>query len=527
MTTSFFGPIGDIETPAEDEIRVSRLERLGLGLRFLFSLRSQDFEAAGTYRDMRWGHRSWLMRRLLFLGWGLREMFDRVPRAAKCATFDGPISNTPMWLLDENPFANHPWTDPSAALPDEADVVVIGAGFTGGGAAYHWARRAPADRTMVVLEMDDPASGSSGRNEGLVVMGRYFKLVYDTVLKHLDATRSRIDAPDRKKLARQFARRYCEAAYYNADLVEQTIRENNFECGYARVGWVQCQDAESESALEASVRMAAEEGYADWVKISPGEVRDRSGLRSTSPAGFSKQAASWHPAKWVWCLFRKALESDAVKLFTRTRVTGIERTDEQYTVHTDRGDVRCKSVIFATESYTPKLLAKFSGSILPMQEQAASGNGGPAEAKPHVGISGIWWFCGRYGRRLIFGSGGAVVPDEEAGRNKPSRFLSRFVANQVLESYGPYQMRIGNEWSGTVGYTPDGYPIVGCIDGHGQYIVAGMSGSGSGVSFNGTRCICNRILGLTDEPDHYPEEYFAPSRLLSPDTHPWPEVEHE
>ena len=79
-----------------------------------------------------------------------------------------------------------------------------------------------------------------------------------------------------------------------------------------------------------------------------------------------------------------------------------------------------------------------------------------------------------------------------------------------------------NEWSGTVGYTLDEYPIVGSIDNKGLFIIAGMAGSGSGVSFNGGRCIVNRILGKTDEPDDYPPSYFAPSRLMNPTHHQWP-----
>ena len=63
------------------------------------------------------------------------------------------------------------------------------------------------------------------------------------------------------------------------------------------------------------------------------------------------------------------------------------------------------------------------------------------------------------------------------------------------------------------------------MDGKGRYIIAGMCGSGSAVSFNGARCVVNRILRLTDEPDDYPEKYFAPSRLLSPDQHCWPEID--
>ncbi|MDA1055280.1 MAG: hypothetical protein O3C40_33080, partial [Planctomycetota bacterium] len=68
-------------------------------------------------------------------------------------------------------------------------------------------------------------------------------------------------------------------------------------------------------------------------------------------------------------------------------------------------------------------------------------------------------------------------------------------------------------------------PIVGLMDGHRQYIIGGMAGSGTGVSFNAGRCIVNRILGLTDEADDYPPEYFAPTRLLDPQHHTWPKLD--
>ncbi len=65
------------------------------------------------------------------------------------------------------------------------------------------------------------------------------------------------------------------------------------------------------------------------------------------------------------------------------------------------------------------------------------------------------------------------------------------------------------------------------MDGHRQPIIAGMAGSGTSVSFNPARCVVNRILELTDEPDDYPPEYFAPTRLLDPRNHLWPELNSE
>ena len=506
-------------------VRVSLLRRLAGAVRLILGLRLPDLQAAGTYQRMRWSHDAFLLRWAKLLIWSIRQTFVDVPDGASCLKIDGPVSPTPMWLIDRNPLANHPWKDdPKHPLIDFVDTVVIGAGFTGAACAYHWAERAPENRTLTVLEMDDPASGSSGRNEGLVVVGRYFKFVYDTVLSHLNNTQSELTPTERQQLARQFANVYCEAAYYNADLIATTIEREGFDCDYVRAGWVQGQEQNHQSKLLESVRMSQEFGYTDWTHISAEEVMDKCGMQVDCPAGFSKAAASWHPAKWVWCLLTKALQSTTVNLYTRTRVTSIEATADGYRVLTKRGEIQCRNMILATESYTPTLLAQFHDHILPLQEQAASGDGGPTEMKPHIGISGNWWFGGRYGQRVLFGSGGSRLPDQQAGRNRPSRYLTKFVAAQMAEAYGPYELRLKNEWSGTVGYTADQYPIVGSVDGKGQYMIGGMCGSGSGVSFNAARCICNRILEVTDEPDHYPTAYFSPSRLLSPETHHWPMI---
>ena len=513
-------------TPSRPPAAVPLSTRLRVALELLLGLRPADLQTARIYADAQFAGHSLAVRWAKLVRWAWHQMWVSIPGVSGDLIIGGKISRTPMWLIDANPLANHPWErDPSARLPQEVDTVVIGAGFTGAALAYHWARRAPDDRRLLVLEMDDPASGSSGRNEGLVVMGRYFKMVHDTVLDRLPSLRPDLNRDQWRRLARQFAGVYCQAAYRNADMIEETILSEGFDCDYSRSGWVQGQDALGQAGLEASVKMAVETGFTDWTSIGPEEVAERSGMQVNHAAGFSRAAASWHPAKWVWCLLGAALSKPSVALLTRTRVTGVEDEGERYRVSTPRGSLLTRHLVYATESYTPKIYPPLHDCILPMQQQAASGDGGPDNMKPHVGISGSWYFAGRYGRRVLFGSGGPRVPDREAGRNQPSRFLTRFVAAEMKKQFGAFRLRMANEWSGTVSYTPDEYPIVGLLDGKRRHIIAGMAGSGSGVSFNGGCCIVNRILGLKDEPDDYPAAYFAPGRLIDPARHSWPEIE--
>lgn len=214
-----------------------------------------------------------------------------------------------------------------------------------------------------------------------------------------------------------------------------------------------------------------------------------------------------------------------MQLFTRTRVIRIEDAGEYYLIHTSRGVIRARHVVNATESYTPLLHKVFRGRLRVHQTQAATGEGGPEQMPPHVVISGPRAFWGRHGRSCLFGSDNTRISYRRAGQNKPSRFISWFFIAHMKQLYGDYRLRVDREWSGTVGATADEYPIVGVFDGKRQYVIAGMCGSGSNVSFNAARCVVNRILALTDEPDDYPPEFFAPSRVLDPLHHPWPTAE--
>jgi hypothetical protein len=89
----------------------------------------------------------------------------------------------------------------------------------------------------------------------------------------------------------------------------------------------------------------------------------------------------------------------------------------------------------------------------------------------------------------MVGSDATRVPDHEAGRIQPSRFITKFLLGELRRYFGPSRYHVTHEWSGTVSYTPDEYPIVGVMDGHRQYIIGGMAGSGTGVSFNAARCV--------------------------------------
>lgn len=502
--------------------RCGMWKRLRVAGDLLLGLRRHDLRAGRSFMNLAYGKNRLPLRVLRMCGWALSQMFSTIPAALTSVTFADRVSRTPIWLAEGNPLANHPWeSDPQTRLPETVDTVVIGAGMTGASCAYHWSKQA-GERNAVVLDMEDPAWGASGRNEGLVVMGRYFAMVRETVRPYLVRVRPELTADEQGRMAGQFAAAYCHSAYTNADLIEQTIREEGFECDYARDGWIQANDHEGQPALRESIEAGTARGFDDWTSLSPSQVWEKGGMTVDAPAGFSRGAASFHPAKWVWCLLRKAMEGN-VQLFTRTRVTGVEE-GETYRIHTDRGVIRARAVVNAVESHTAMLHRRYGHFIHPVQTQAAYGEGVPECMKHRMGLSGKRGFFGRHGNGVMVGSDASRISPNRANCNNPSRFITKFMIGELRRYFGRSRVHVTHEWSGTPGFTADEFPVVGSLDGGNQYIIGGMCGSGTGVSFNAARCIVQRILGA-EEPDDYPAEYFAPSRLLDPSNHPWPAVE--
>ena len=506
-----------------DRIRWS--QRLSTVWSLVADLRPHDFRAALTFIQTANAKRPLLIRGWLFAGWTLRQMWVVLPRLRYQVKFAKPVATTPYWLASGNPLANHPWSkDSLARLPETVDTIVIGAGFTGASLAYFWSKHGKVNREMLVLEMGDPADGASGRNAGTVVMGRYYAMVQKSVLERLRKVRLDLTEDKRKQLADKFAAAYCRAAYRNADLLEQIIRREGFDCDYQRNGWIQVRTSEEQEMLNESVRWAHDSGFDDWAKLTPAKVLEKSGLQVGADAGFSQRAGTFHPAKWVWSLLGAAVKLSNVKLFTRTKVLRIEDQGDHYAVYTDRGVIQARYVVNATEAYTAALHRRFHDVIRPVQSQAAAGRGFPPRLPSDVTVSGALWFGDRRGNDLLFGTDSTPIPDSAANQNKPSRFLTKFALGELQACTGAFAIEVTHEWSGAVGFTADEYPVIGLMDAKRQYLIGGMCGSGTAVSLNAARCIVNRILEKTDEPDDYPPEYFAPSRLLDPAHHLWPIV---
>ncbi|WP_341893651.1 FAD-binding oxidoreductase, partial [Variovorax sp. YR752] len=117
--------------------------------------------------------------------------------------------------------ATAPAASPTPPLTESrhADVLVVGAGFTGLSAALHLAE---AGARVCVLEAGEPGWGASGRNGGQV----------NPSLKH--------DPDDLVRLyGSARAEPLIEAVSHSADLVFDLIARHGIDCQPVRNGWLQ------------------------------------------------------------------------------------------------------------------------------------------------------------------------------------------------------------------------------------------------------------------------------------------------
>ncbi len=501
---------------------VSFARRLRTALALIADIRGKDCLTAVEFMKLVYPNQRPLIQALKFTRWALDLVWLRMPDALRHVTIDKNISKSPYWQTASNPLANHPWADSAdAALPTEADTVVIGAGFGGSSVAYHWSKH--AEGNLVILDSMDPTSGSAGRNAGHVVMagGAYHGYyVYRSVLKYLPGVRPELTEDECSEIAAQFADAYVRALHASHELILETIESEGIECDYVRRGQVHIGDEADIADIEAALSLAEQLGHDDYRRLDPQEVERMTGAESRFDGAISAGAGTWHPAKWVWGILQAAIASGKVQLFSRTAARAVERDGDGYLVRTDRGDIRTPNVVNATDSHTQRLFDSWLDIyphrrlVWPYRVQGIYAEPAPAAIPTGVGVmTGLGFFSRIPKGGTVFGTDHSPVKPDEAGRIDPSRFVTKFMCAEMSKIWGPIPMRVTHEWTGSVGVAPDWFPVVGPMDDDRLYILSSFCGSGSATSFNAGQHIVFQILGKECEPEYHPPEFFSPMRF--------------
>jgi len=238
-----------------------------------------------------------------------------------------PLDTPGLWA-DTAPPAPHT-TPLQGSL--EADIAVVGAGYTGLCAAIE---AASAGARVVVVDAAGIGAGGSGRNVGLVNAGLW---LMPEVLE--------------RRLARHTPESPLPALLAQAPAaVWALIERHGIDCEARPVGTLHCApdraglDALGERALQWKMRGV------DLTLLGADETRARTGSSRFRGALFDPRAGTVQPLAYARGLARVALAAGA-RLHTGSPVRDARLSGGAWTLQTPGGRLRAPKVIWATNAY--------------------------------------------------------------------------------------------------------------------------------------------------------------------------------
>lgn len=408
-----------------------------------------------------------------------------------------PVSNPTKsyWIqAASSPLRDHRSTPD---LPATCDVLIIGSGYTGSAIAYWLSQFTNEPLSMVMLEARDVCGGATGRNGGQ--LKPHFYATYPSWSKQHGSTAA-------------LSLIHHEAAHldaFSALLEKERISD---ECSFVRTtSWdalmSQVEIERSMAGYDALMEAEGEEAVKD-VQLLRGieEAEKVTRIKGCLMAIGSPAGQIW-PYKFVHALLRILLAQGSLNLQSHTPALAMSEPDfEGYTsVTTNRGMIRAKRVIHATNRWTSHLLPEFENVITPVRGTLAAIKPSKAYlAEPFKPTCGQRWdgVINNYflqlpppHNTLIVGGAKQVlvenptcylandeedqqIPGVEAYyRAWPKRDLIGWDPERETELQGGIQG--GGLWTGILTASADSMPFVGPVPRkQGHYVCAGFHGHG-------------------------------------------------
>lgn len=362
----------------------------------------------------------------------------------------------------------------------EADVGIVGGGFTGLAAAYFIKQRF-SEKKIVVLESDYIGYGSSGRNLGLA----------SSLLGHNVLPIMKSQGPER-------TRRYHQLGIESISLVEELVREHNIDCEYASTGRLDIAQTDREIRLLEKKAKAYEAIGAEFEWLDKARVSSRFEGTKALTGLYSPDDGTFHPGKFIRGL-KNVVESAGADICENSRCMRIE-TGPMISLYTSLGRLRVKDVVLATNAYTDPLglfrnrvipLYVYNTATEPLTDSQLDAFGWP-KREPVKNQKYLFWTLRLTPEnRIVFNDANALCfyNNERDYSHSPKVYRKQ---RNFLRSEFPMlrDVKITHQWGGRVGITLDFLPSVGCR-GESRNIYYSMGYNGHGVAF---ACLAGKML---------------------------------
>jgi gamma-glutamylputrescine oxidase len=356
---------------------------------------------------------------------------------------------------------------PSLSDEVQADVVIIGAGYTGLSAAHHIAK---CGLKPIVIEANRPGWGASGRNGGVITAK------FRQSFRGIDAAHGRA-----------MAKRMYEIAHESIEMVEELVSE--FDIGGARLTRSgQVKAAHNQATLQAAIDeadwMKREMGDTDVRTLDADQVRAETGSRAFVGGVLNPGSGGIHPLNYLHGL-AEGLAQRGVAIFQESPALRLRRENNLVVVETPCGAVRARQAIIATNSYSDLTAATraMQRTLVPFRSAIIATDKLPRDLAGRLMPTGrtytetkrmMRWFR-MVDDRVVFGGRGAFGKQDSQAAFDALRKAMIGIFPELADQPLAYK------WSGLVGMTLDSMPHIGRLN---DQTLFSMGYNGAGVAMS-------------------------------------------
>ncbi|WP_299205533.1 FAD-binding oxidoreductase [uncultured Amphritea sp.] len=387
---------------------------------------------------------------------------------------------------------------PALTGEHQADICIIGAGYTGLSAALHLAEKG---YSVTLLESETIGWGASGRNGGQVCPGHN--------MGHAELI---------KKVGREAADSLWDMSLDSVQLVKDLIAEHQISCdlkqGVMHVSAKPGHVAEMRDSVAYKHKVL---GY-DKIRFVPDdEVQAMLGTERYFGGEYWEDAVHLHPLNYALGLASAAVKA-GVTIHEHSKVTGYT-SGNNAEVRTASGVVKTQYILLACNGYLGKLEPRVAGKIMPINNFIIATEPLSDELcrtinRDDVAVADsrfvINYFKLSGDNRLLWGG----------GENYSSRFPSdipNFVRPYMLNFYPQLKdVKIDYGWGGTLAITLNRMPHFDRINDN-LFVAQGYSGHGVALATLGGKLMAEAISGSAEKFDTFrrvPTATFPGGTLL-------------
>jgi glycine/D-amino acid oxidase-like deaminating enzyme len=374
----------------------------------------------------------------------------------------------------------------SGEVPSEADVAVIGAGFTGLSAARTLAQHGAR---VAVLEANTVGWGASSRNGGMVLTG--LKLSVETL-----AARYGIE----------LAQQMYAASLKSIDAVERIVAGENIPCNFSRCGHlaVACKRSHFDGFARSAEFIQKHFNHA--LKIaSRNQLREEIGSSIYFGGMIDETSAGVNPARYVAGLAQAAMRAGAA-IYENARVCGVASVTQNgnhgFKVACTRGDIFAKDVLLATSGYTSAATPALRRRIIPIGSFIIATESLPEALALELSPRNRMIYDSRHylhyyrltpDRRMLFGGRAAFFPETRDTIRRSAAILRKGMVKVFPRLK---DTKIEYAWGGTLDFCFDTMPHCGQING--IHFALGYAGHGVAMATYLGEKMAQKIAGSAE-----------------------------